>query len=160
MTGPYHDHILGARDVCSNCFRLIRQEHVSPIRVGDRTRGSGRWTTKYDRIRRRTTVGYASVGDNPTQAKGTWCECGVEGARERIWEPGDIDRDRFKTLLRHCLETLSEKQVTVREKQTAAYALQLFTDGETVDEALADAVNMGIVAAASSTDGVVCDGST
>jgi hypothetical protein len=149
MSDPYNDHILGARDVCSNCFRLIRQEHVSPIRKGDRTRDSGRWTTTFDRIRRRTEVDFADVGDNPTHAKGTWCRCGVESARERIWDEADIDKARFKDLLLNALQTLDEKNVTLRRKETAAYALQAFiSGGDGVDAALAEAVDAGIVAAA------------
>lgn len=149
-TTPYQEHVLGARDCCSNCLKLIRNEAVSPIRRDDRTRDSGAWTTTYERIPRRTSVEYPGVGDEVTHAKGTFCECGVESARERIWSAEDLSRERFKDLLRNVLQTLREKGVTVKPKETAAYALQAFDDGDGPDAALAEAIDAGIVAAAAS----------
>jgi hypothetical protein len=149
-TTPYQEHVLGARDTCSNCLKLIRAEAVSPIRRDDRTRDSGAWTTTYERIPRRTSVEYPGVGTNPTHAKGTFCECGVESARERLWSGADLSRERFKELLQNVLRTLSEKGVTVKRQETAAYALQAFDDGTGPDAALAEAIDAGIVAAAAS----------
>ena len=150
---PYQEHVLGARDVCSNCLSLIRAEAASPIRRDDRTRDSGAWTTNYERIPKRTSVEYPGVGTNPTHAKGTFCTCGVESARERIWSSEDIDRERFRGLVKNVLRTLNEKGVTVKPKETAAYALQAFDDGDGPDAALAEAIDLGIVAAASDGQG-------
>jgi hypothetical protein len=149
---PYHEHVLGARDTCSNCLQLIRAEAVSPIRRDDRTRDSGAWTTDYERIPRRTSVEYPGVGDAPTHAKGVFCECGVESARARVWDPADIDRERFRELLKNVLRTLDSKGVTLRRKETAAYALQAFADGDDPDAALAEAIDAGIVAAAAAAE--------
>ena len=147
---PYEDHILGARDVCSNCHELIRAERQSPIRRDDRTQASGAWTTTYERIPKRTSIEYPGVGDDPTQSQAVFCECGVESARERIWSAADVDRDRFRTLLKATLRTLGAKGVTLRRKETAAYALQAFDDGKGPDAALAEAIDAGIIAAAAS----------
>lgn len=160
-TTPYNDHVLGAADVCSNCFHLIRQERQSPIRRDDRTPDSGAWTTTYERVPRRTTVEYPGVGDEPTHAKGVFCECGVESARERLWSGDDIERERFRKLLKTVLRTLDAKGVTLKPTETAAYALQAFDDGAGVDEALAEAIDCGIVAATaanSSDDQLRADG--
>ena len=147
---PYEDHILGAADVCSNCFALIRQERVSPIRREDRTHVSGAWTTTYERIPNQTTVEYPGVGNTPTQSQAVFCACGVESARDRYWSGADIDRQRFRELLKNVLRTLDEKGVTVKPKETAAYALQAFDDEKGPDAALAEAIDLGIVAAAAS----------
>lgn len=149
-TTPYQDHVLGAPDVCSNCLQLIRQERVSAIRRDDRTPTSGAWTTTYERIPRRTSVEYPGVGREPTQSQAVFCECGVESARERIWDSVDVDRERFRELLKNVLRTLDEKGVTLKRKETAAYALQAFDDGAGPDAALAEAIDAGIVAAAAS----------
>ena len=147
-TTPYQDHVLGAKDCCSNCLQLIRAEAVSPIRRDDRTRDSGAWTSTYERIPRRTSVEYPGVGRDPTHAKGVFCECGVESARQRLWDAADVDRERFRELLKNVLRTLTEKGVTLKRKETAAYALQAFDDGAGPDAALAEAIDAGIVAAA------------
>jgi hypothetical protein len=150
---PYQEHVLGAQDVCSNCLKLIRAEAASPIRRDDRTRDSGAWTTDYERIPKRTTVEYPGVGRDVTHAKGTFCGCGVESARERIWSSGDLSRERFKELLQNVLRTLDEKGVTVKRQETAGYALQAFDDDKGPDAALAEAIDAGIVAAVAGQDG-------
>ena len=62
----------------------------------------------------------------------------------------DVDRERFRALLKATLRTLAAKGVTLRRKETAAYALQAFDDGKGPDAALAEAIDAGIVAAAAS----------
>lgn len=145
MQGPYADHLLDASDVCSNCLRKNRVERVDPVM------GSGlghELDSHYSRHKRRTTVDYHDGGDEPTQAKGVFCECGVEGSYERVWDPTGVDRDRFKELLKAAVITLDEKGVSLNRKETLRYALVHFDDHGDVDKALATAIDCGIMAAA------------
>jgi len=146
MTEAYAEHVLEARDVCNNCLRLIRVERIDPVRSGV----AREFEATYERDRRHTSVEYAPA-DSISEHKGVFCECGVEGARDRIWSEG-LSRDRFKTLVQHLLRTLERKGVTVKPRETAAYALQAFDDDVAPDQALAQAVDAGIVAAAAQTD--------
>jgi hypothetical protein len=143
MTDAYQDHILEAADVCSNCLRLIRVERIDPVRNGM----GGEYEATFERERRHTSVEYGPA-DSVSDEKGVFCHCGVEGARDRIWSGDDLARERFKTLTKHCLQTLARKDVTVKDRETAAYALQAFDDGAAPDQALARAVDAGLVAAA------------
>ena len=146
MQGPYAQYILDATDVCSNCHRQNRVERIDPTRNGfnDDT------VSHYERKRRETSVEYPGVGTNPTDCKGVFCGCGVEGAFERLWSPTAVDRGRFKQLLKATLGTVDAKGVTLRKQETAVYALSHFDDHGDVDRALANALDAGIVAAAAS----------
>jgi len=146
-TPPYEEHVLAAPDVCSNCFALIREERVDPTRSG-LTRDL---ETSYQRRRRTTTIGYGP-GDAVSEHKGVFCRCGVENHRHRIWEQADIDRERFRDLLKALLHSLARKDVTLRRQEAAAYALQRWDDGAGVDEALATGMEAGIVAATAGGD--------
>jgi len=106
----------------------------------------------YSRKRTTTTREYHDSDPNVTHADATFCECGVEGAFERLWTPTDISRDRFKTLLKHAIQTLSHRGIELsreRKRETVAYALQSFDDGGDADRAFSEAIEMGIVAQAS-----------
>jgi len=152
-TDAYQDHVLGAPDVCSNCFRLIRAERLDPTRNGF----GGELESHYERVRRTTSVEHPDTGDEPTQAQGVFCMCGVESARHRLWCSDDIGEPEFREFLKHLLRSLARKDVSVPRQETAAYALQAFRDGEGVDAALAQAVEAGIVARAASDERVSAD---
>jgi len=69
-----------------------------------------------------------------------------------LWSPTDISRERFKTLLKRAIQTLSHKGIDLsreRKRETVAYALQSFDDGGDADRAFGEAIEMGIVAQAS-----------
>jgi hypothetical protein len=151
-TAPYEEHLLAAPDVCSNCLRLIREERVDPTRSG-----LGRdYEETYQRRPDTTVIGYGP-SDAVSESKGVFCECGVEGHRERIWT-GDVDRDRFKDLLTNAIRTLETKDVSLRRKETLAYALNAYDAGDGPDQAIATAVEAGIVAhAAGDQDGQPAD---
>jgi len=140
-TPPYQEHVLGAADVCSNCFRLIRVERVDPTRSGMGVE----YETTFQRRRRTTSVEYAPH-EEAKEHKGVFCECGVESARHRIWSAEDIDMDRFEELTQNLLATLAAKDVSLKQKEAAMYALQKFRDGGGPDQALATGVEAGIVA--------------
>lgn len=139
---PYEDHYLGARDVCSNCLSLIRVERVDPMRGGI----TQQLDSHLARRRRSTTVEYAPA-DAASESKGVFCNCGVESARERIWSADDVTEDRFRTLVKNLVRTADNKAITIKRKETIAYALQKFKDGHDADESLATALDAGIVAA-------------
>jgi len=141
----YEDHILDSKDVCSNCFEIIRVDRVDPVR-GGMTR---ELDSHLERDRRRTSVEYAPH-EIPSRSKGVFCNCGCEGAHERLWDPTDVDREQFRTLLKSALQTLEHKDVTLRRKETAMYALSHFDDHGDVDKALSAALEAGIVAAVAS----------
>jgi hypothetical protein len=139
---PYEEYITGAADVCSNCLRLCRVERVDPVR------GFGQeFEASLERRRETTTVAFGPA-ESVSEQKGVFCNCGVEGARDRIWDGADVDDDRFRELLQHCLTTLETKDVTVPHERTAAIALQAFKDGADPDDALSTALDIGLAAAA------------
>lgn len=145
MQGPYADHLLDASDVCSNCLRKNRVERVDPVMGG----GLGvDLDSHYSRDQRRTTVEYHDGGDEPTQAKGVFCECGVEGSHERLWNPTAVDRERFKELLKAAVQTLRAKDVSLKQKETLMYALSHYDDHGDADRALATGIDCGIMAEA------------
>jgi hypothetical protein len=150
MEGPYADHFLDARDVCNNCFRHVRVERVDPVMARDGLRHA--LDAHYSRKRKTTTREYHDSDPNVTHAEATFCHCGVEGTFERLWSPTDISRDRFKTLLKRALRTLEQKGIQLsreRKRETLAYALQTFDRDGDADQAIAQGIEMGIVAQAS-----------
>ena len=147
-TGIYESDVLGAPDVCSNCFALVRVERVDPMTARDKFVVDGRdqVDTKSERNVRTTEVAYGP-SDAPPKSKGVFCECGVESPRERIWDGDDVDRNRFKELLKNLVRTLDNKGVGLKKDEAAAYALAGYDqDGVGIDEALATAVDAGVVA--------------
>lgn len=145
MSTPYEDHLLGAPDACSNCFRLVRVERLDPTRSGFESE----LQEHYERCRQTTTIEFAP-SDAPPRSKGVFCECGVEGARERLWSAEHVTRGRFKQLLANAVRTLEAKDVSLKRKETLAYGLHAYDEGSEPDEAIAEAVEMGIVAEAAS----------
>jgi hypothetical protein len=145
MNGPYAEHVLDNPEVCSNCFSRIRVERVDPVRRGL----SREYESHYERERRTTSIEYAPA-ESASDAKGVFCECGVEGHRERVWDESDVDRERFRAFTQQLLQTLAALGVTVKREETAGYALQARRDDAGVDEAFATAIDAGLVAAAAS----------
>lgn len=138
----YQEEVLNAADTCANCLRLIRVERVDPYRSSMHELES-----KLTRRREVTDVDWCDAGDRPTEAKGVWCECGVEGARDRIWEPDEVDRDRVRQLIQNLLRTLGRKRITVDRKRLAAHALQTFDECGDIDDALSRGIEQGIARA-------------
>ena len=159
---PYFDHLIDPPDVCNNCFALIRVERIDPKFRADKFVVDRRdqIDTTYERRIETTEIGYGPA-DCPPRSKGVFCECGTERASHRVWDTDNVSRERFREFVKHALQTLGAKGVTLRRKETAAYALQAFDDGAGVDQALAEAIDAGIVAAAAaqeSTDQLRADG--
>lgn len=147
MNGPYADHILDASDVCSNCFRRVRVERVDPVR-GSLTR---ELDSHLERNERRTTIGYGP-SEAVSESKGTFCECGVEGTHERLWDPTLVAGEHFRDLVKAAVTTLEEKDVGIKRKETIMYALSHWREHDDVDKALGMALEAGIVAAAAADD--------
>lgn len=147
----YEDRLLGAPDVCNNCFCLIRVERIDPVRTG-----IGRaYESTYERNPRTTTVEYAPA-DTISDEKGVFCTCGVEGARDRVWEAADVDRERFRTFVKAVLWTLEAKGLSIHRQRASESALQRFADGAAVDDALAAGVSAGL-SSRTQTDRVLAD---
>ena len=145
MTEAYFEHVLDARDVCANCHRKNRIERVDPVMSRSGLRHE--LDSHFSRMRRRTVVDYHDGTENPPDSKGVWCECGVEGSHDRIWDPSDVDRERFKSLLKNTIQSLQARGVSLKSRETAMYALSHFDEHGDVDKALAAGVDAGIVAA-------------
>ena len=148
MDGPYADHVLDAKDVCANCFRLVRVERLDPTKAGF----FKDYQKRYERERRNTEIGYGP-GDAISQHKGVFCKCGVEGVypSDRYWN-SRVSHERFTDFIRNCLEALTAKGVTVDERKFAEIALVNFDDGCTVDESLSSALDAGLAVAATSSE--------
>ena len=147
MHGPYADHILDASDVCSNCFSRVRVERLDPARSGL----GHELESHLARDPRRTEIGYGP-SEAMSDSKGVFCKCGVEGAHERLWDPTDVDEGQFRALLKAALRSLEHKDVTLRRKEAAMYALSHHREHDDVDRALANALEAGVVAAVASGD--------
>jgi len=146
-TGIYESDVLGAPDVCSNCFALIKLERIDQAKARQPVSASEReLASTYERNENTTEVGYGP-GEEPAHSAGVFCECGVESARERLWDGDGVDRNRFKELLKNLVRTLDNKGVSLKKDEAAAYALAGYDqDGVGIDEALATAVDAGVVA--------------
>jgi hypothetical protein len=145
-TAPYQEHVLAAPDVCCNCFRKVREIRIDPVRRFGVTED---WEETYQRSEKETEIGYAPA-DSMSEQKGVFCQCGAEYHRHRIWDADSVSRERFREFVKSLLLTLDLKGISLRRKEAAAYALQAFDDGAHVDQALAEAVEAGIVAEAAS----------
>jgi len=146
MKGPYADHLLDAKDVCSNCFRRIKTDRVSAYLNDDG--GGTSLGSHYSRRQRSTTKEHVDSIEEPAHSEMTFCDCGVADAYHREWDPTDINRPAFKELVKQAITTLEAKGVTLRSKETARYAASHWADHGDVDRALATALESGIVAAA------------
>lgn len=143
MNGPYADHILDASDVCSNCFRTVRVERLDPTRNGF----AGELESHFERRKQNTIIGYGPA-ESVTDIKGVFCECGVEGAHERLWDPTGLDEAELKELIKNAIRTLRRKEVALKPKETAAYILHVWSETDDVDRAMSKGVEMGVVAQA------------
>jgi len=155
MTDIYNEQLVGAPDVCSNCLR---------IRLVERTEVRSRGLTAtpesvYTRHRQTTALDH-HPSDEPTQDKHLFCDCGVSTARTRTWDGSDIDRERFKVLLRRAIRAAEHKGVTLDRERAVKRGLAnlavltawWLADIDSVDAALADALEYGSAAATVQTD--------
>jgi len=145
----YKETLLQAADVCANCLRPVREERQNPVRSG-----LGReYETTLTRREETTTVGYGP-SEAVSDSRGVFCDCGVEGHRvnDRVWTADDLTHADFRELLKQSVRTLEAKGVSLKRRETLAYALQSYDDGRGPDEAIALGVEAGIVAATASTD--------
>jgi hypothetical protein len=133
-SGAFRDKLLHSPDVCSNCFALLKQERIDPVRWSqDRELDS-----TYERVLEQTEVGYhATHSVQPTQAKEVYCRCGTADAHDRYWSAEDVDAEKFRELLRAVIRTAEAKGISFRRKTAAEYALQRHKDTGEVDAALA-----------------------
>jgi hypothetical protein len=146
----YHETLVGASDVCRNCLRIRLVE-----RIEVRSRGlTATPESTYTRHRRTTSLGH-HPSDEPTDDKHLFCDCGAPDARTRTWGGGHIDRERYKTLLRRAIRAAEHKGVTLDRERTIKMALRNLaivtawwrSDIDSVDDALADALEYGSAAA-------------
>lgn len=144
MQGPYADHILDAKDVCINCFQLIREERVDPMRTGP----DGEYETSLTRRDETTEIGFGPAR-TPSESKGVFCECGVESAHDRIWSYTEPDRDHFGDLLQNAIRTLELKGVTVDRKSLATSAIAAWKAGYNVDGAIEYGLDAALATTAS-----------
>lgn len=144
-TTPYQEHVIHAKDVCNNCFSLLREERIDAYKSNDIE------TDSYYSWRDETTEEGYPPFDIPAQCRSVFCECGVENARDRIWDYTEPSRERFKALLQNALTTLDQKGVTVARKQMVAHAIQAYDEGHNVDGAIEAGLDAGL-AVATSTD--------
>lgn len=139
MDGVYADLILDSKETCSNCFRTVRVERIDPTREGF----AGEFESHYERRRRSTTIEYAPH-EYPPRSKGVFCQCGVEGSHERLWDPTDASDDRLKELIKHGLRSLEHRGVTLRWKKTVGYIIQAFRETNDIDRAFSRGIEKGI----------------
>jgi len=154
MNGVFAERVLDANDVCRNCFARNRVERVDPTRGGL----GGQLDSHYSRHEERTEIGYGPA-DAVSDQKGVFCQCGVEGAHERVWDAAGYAR--YKGFVAAAVTALEEKGVDVRRQTAVAVALQGFRDAvdgrllpvvesATVDRLLSTAVSAGVAAASAS----------
>lgn len=144
----YQEHVLNAPDVCSNCFRLVRVERERPAS------GFRPAETFYARNQATTSVEHPPA-DTVSESEAVFCECGVESAFDRTWNWRDVDRERFRTMLKHLLQSAERKGLSIARQPAAAHALASHEqhrerDGaqvrvvSDVDAALADGLLAGL----------------
>jgi hypothetical protein len=139
-SGSFQDRILSSVDVCSNCFSLTKIERMDPARWSRERE----LDSTYERAKPATEIGFHSTHSvQPTDCKEVYCACGVSGSHQRVWDADDIDRQRFKSLLKNMLETAERKGISYKRKTAAAYALQRYDDTGQVDTALALGLDAG-----------------
>ena len=148
----YHEHILGAADVCSNCMRTVRVERIDPTRNGLNTD----YESYYARHERHTVIGYGPAR-SVTDQKGVFCShCGTEHHDERLIDDIDIHDpavtavgyEWFKELAKNCMATLEAKGVGIDRHAFATTALARYDAGHGIDHCLGEATEHAIVSAA------------
>ncbi|ADQ69257.1 ABC-type dipeptide transport system, periplasmic component [Halogeometricum borinquense DSM 11551] len=144
--------VFNAPDVCLNCHRRIRVERNRPERQysTDASTSESKWA----RNRKTTTVAYGPA-DAVSDAKGIWCDCGVEGSYVRIWddEPlpedenktADVNAEQFRRLVQATIRILEDKGITLDRQAFASHALQARHDGDCVTESLSAGTSHAIV---------------
>lgn len=84
------------------------------------------------------------VPDEPvSNAKHRFCSCGAHGSYTRIWDDSDIDRDRFKELLKNVIMTLLSFHVISSERHARSIvktAVFHRNHGDSVNDAIAAGV--------------------
>jgi hypothetical protein len=146
----YQDHILDNPCVCNNCFRRrSRERHHRESR--DPTEPTSATRSPTTRVRASTTVEHGPA-ESPSESQGVFCACGAESAFDRLWDGDSLTDERFKTLLVAVVETLGELDVTLRRKPTLSLALQYYRDGQTVNNALGQAIETGVETATARPD--------
>jgi hypothetical protein len=101
----------------------------------------------FERKRRTTSIEFAPH-EYPPRSKGVFCQCGVEGSHERLWDPTDVSEQKIKSLIKNALHSLNQKDVTLKAKETAAYILHCWNETEDADKAFSKGIEMGLVASA------------
>ncbi|GAB6863199.1 peptide ABC transporter substrate-binding protein [Haloplanus litoreus] len=122
MHESFQDRILSAVDVCNNCFAVVREQRLKAKRNWEVSREA-----YWSRRNRQTTVEFAPA-DSVSEQKGIFCDCGVEGSYERIWDDREIGRDRFKRYIQQIVATLESKGLSVDRQRLAAYALTAYDE--------------------------------
>ncbi len=146
--------LIGAEDVCWNCFALIREERETPSE--DYLLGREHWYGGKRPVRskvhippagakptRSTEMGYPA--QNRAAQPGTlFCECGMSGAFARYRHPWSCEDD-FLDLLDRALATLAAKGVEFNAPSARNEALEAAREGFTWPDFSADeAIQIGI----------------
>jgi hypothetical protein len=151
----YQEHVLNAPDVCSSCFSIVRVEREIPAR------GWHAAETYYARNEQTTSVEHVQA-ETVSETEQVFCECGVASAFDRVWADRDMDRSRFRAMLKRLMHSVERKGLTINRQRMAAHALQAYgrqhtTDDDVqvrivtdVDAALAQGLNVGLRAAVTS----------
>lgn len=137
LSAVYKDVVLEAPDVCNNCFSTTLVERSERRPPHERVSIE---LSQYERDPQNTVVDHAPAPTNRESAA-VFCECGVEGAFDRIWNDGDgVDEDRLRDLVQNLIRTLESKGFEVGRKSFAGQALLARATGSSVDVAMSDAV--------------------
>lgn len=151
----HQEKLRNAADICDNCFKLRLVE-----RTEVRSRGlTATPESVYTRHERTTELDH-HPSDEPTQDKHLFCDCGVAGPNSRAWDDSDIDRERFKDLLKHAIYSAERKGVTLNRERAVKRGLVNLAvltawwrdDINSVDGALADALEHGSAVATAQTE--------
>jgi hypothetical protein len=153
----YQERVLNAPDTCSNCLRLIRVERERPAR---------KWRpaeSHYARNQATTSVEYVPA-DVVSETEQVFCACGAGSAFDRVWSWDDVDRERFRTLLKRLLRSMERKGLQLARRPAAAHGLTAYDDATRgdwhgpwresaeptgcIDEALSAALEAGLRAQA------------
>jgi len=139
MTEIYQEKLIGAPDVCSNCLGIRLVDQLQPTRAGM----NHELESAYSRHKRNTDLDH-HPGDEPTDDRHLFCECGVASARVRVWDT--VDREKFRTLLKRAVKTAESKGVTLNQKRAFGHALETYDDTGDVDDAIETGLKHGSVA--------------
>lgn len=151
---PYQEHVLHARDVCANCFLLVR-ERVQRLTRDGLQRGYEERLTRHEQ---HTTIEYAEA-ESVSEQPGIFCRCGVEKpyVKHRNWQDHfcpECERSWFKNLLVNCIQTLEHKQVSFDRDIFVETALLTWDQTADPDDSFSRALNAALATEASSADKV------